>query len=332
MTLRSDSSQLRLSSVDDYLGPGETRFFSAGYRRVEYRLRDVAVTAHGAEALATLTYPRDWSRKAANTDLRPHLSTIDSLVLGMQLAECYLGHARGLDERQRNSSILRRVLLRAGTTPQEDLEAVRLSARLRDTTPVPERSGRFLSSFDCTAGLMRARCLIEHDEGILTTQEGSYRSLQDLLGPAASRYYGDGFKTRQQTVEHIVLDLDALSAEATVGVQQLPGTVAPKSGVDGDRQPLVTPVDCFVVTLQLAQILMYEMDNLRRQDSKTLWMLQCALDATAPVTAGPGLSANATITGNHLLNVRDAHWRNVDITGACGGIGLRCSFAHELPA
>jgi hypothetical protein len=323
---------MSLSSVDDYLGPGQSRFFSAGYRRVEHDVRGVTVTEDGANALGTLTYPRDWSRKAANTDLRPHLSTVDCLVLGVQLAECHLAHAHGLDEGQRNASILRRVTLRAGTTPQEDLDDVELSAHRRNSSPTPERPGRSVSSYDCTAGVMRARCTIEHDQGIPSSRVGHYDSPEELLGPGARRYYGDGFKARRQTIGDVTVDLDALSAKATAGVEQLPGRTTPTSGVDGDRQPVVTPVDCFVVSLQLAQILMYELDGVRREDSKTLWMLQSTLISEAPEPVGPDLPATAVITGRHLLPLHGAQWRNVDITGSCGGINLRCSFAHELPA
>src|SRR5882724_4188968 len=132
-----------LKSIDDYLGPGETRFFARGYQRVGYETGDLVVDPGQARvsATATLRYPADWSRKAVGTDLVPHLSTVDSLVLGVQLAEAYLAHALGLDAGARRSARLRRVRLQAGTTPQEDLSAVELRAELRGTEPLPQAPG-----------------------------------------------------------------------------------------------------------------------------------------------------------------------------------------------
>jgi hypothetical protein len=87
-------------------------------------------------------------------------------------------------------------------------------------------------------------------------------------------------------------------------------------------------VDGFVSVLQLAQILMYELDSLRREDSNTLWMLRTSLERSA-THAGP---VWAELTARRVLPVRGARWRNVDIAGGCAGVDLRASFAHELPS
>src|SRR5439155_9720731 len=67
--------QLALRSIDDYLGPGERRFFSRGYQRAEYDVYRIAVTAdeqrHGhVTAEADVHYPSDWSSKKDSVDLR----------------------------------------------------------------------------------------------------------------------------------------------------------------------------------------------------------------------------------------------------------------------
>lgn len=326
---------LSYRSIDDYLGPGETRFFSRGYRRVEYQVGDIittpaALTQSGVQATATLAYPGDWSKKTADVDLRPHLSTVDALVLSAQLSEFYLTHAYGLDSAMRRNMELRRVTLRAGTTPQENLVGVPLSATLRATKPDPQ--GGFVSVFDCAAGVMRARCEIKHQIGQQTTAEGAYGSLEDVLGPAVSRYYGEGFKFRRQVIEDVQVDMDALHADTTVRIESTQGGV-PTEGLEGSYQPSVSMIDCFVVNLQMAQVLMYEMDAVDRQNSNTLWMLQTVLEAPKPNRPFRAPQpAHAGIVGKHLLPLRGRKWRNVDIVGSCGGIDLRCSFAHELPA
>ncbi|MGH8968103.1 MAG: AvrD family protein, partial [Actinomycetes bacterium] len=76
-------------SIDDYLGPAQTRFFGHGYRRAQYRVADVTSTPAdyadpGVRATVTIDYPLDWSVKETDVDLRPHLSTVDMLVLGVQ--------------------------------------------------------------------------------------------------------------------------------------------------------------------------------------------------------------------------------------------------------
>lgn len=323
-------SMLLLASIDDYLGPGETRFFSRGYQRAEYRVREVAVTpaqTPQVQGRMDVGYPADWSRKAG-VDQRPHLSTVDALVLGVQLAELHLAHTFGLTEPERAVARLRKVVLRAGGAPQENLVGIQLSARLVESADVP---AGLVSIYDCRVGSLRARCEIEHPVGAAVESSATYGSF-DALGPG--RFYGDGFKTRRHHIRDVRVDTDASIARAHVHFT--PETTPGMRGIDGELQPAVTFVDAFVVSLQLVQVLLYELDSLTRADSNTLWMMQTILEAPASVSLFPdrpdlALPAEAALTGKRLLHLRDGIWRSVDISSSLAGIGIRCSFAHELP-
>lgn len=66
-------TRFRYKSIDDYLGPAETRFFGCGHRCAKYQVGHVAVTPAadpgvGARADVTVSYPTDWSRKGDNVD------------------------------------------------------------------------------------------------------------------------------------------------------------------------------------------------------------------------------------------------------------------------
>jgi hypothetical protein len=255
------------------------------------------------------------------------------LVLGAQLAEAHLTHAYGLDRAMRSRMWLRKVTLRASTTPQEDLTGMPGSATLRGTSAVADAPGRFVSVYDCAVGVMRARCEIEHEIARRATAERSDAGLEDLLGPGAPRYYGEGFKLRSQSILDVGVDMGALRAQADVLIASTREGHAAPDGLDGAYQPAASVIDCFVVILQMVQVLLYELDGVPRSDSNTLWMLQTVLEADRPDRPGAGPhAAHAAIGGKHLLKLRGGTWRNVDITGGCGGIALRASFAHELPA
>ncbi|WP_419992829.1 AvrD family protein [Streptomyces boninensis] len=329
--------QLLLESIDDYLGPGESRFFSRGYQRAEYQVGGITVTppaGAGVSATADVGYPADWSRKK-DTDLRPHLSTIDALVLGVQLAELHLAHGYRLDGPARTRMRLCRVVLRAGGAPQEDLTGIELSARLVKTEQLPETPARSRSVHDCTVGSLKVRCEIEHDVTGRAEQDARHDSLDAALGAGAQRFWGEAFKDRRHFIRSVRVDTEALTAGADVHFAPDPGP-AP-AGIEGDAQPAVSLIDAFVVNLQLAQVLMYELDSISRADSNTLWMMQTVLEAAAVPTALPdrpeaAAAARAALTGKRLLPLRGGTWRSVEIEGEFAGASLRCSFAHELPA
>ena len=330
-------AQRTYPSIEDYLGPAEGRFFSCGFRRSEHQVSQLVLapaadladgSGAGARAVASIRYPADWSVKTAGTDLRPHLSTVDTLVIAVQLAEAHLAHAHGLDDSLRAAMRLRKVTIRAGAAPQEDLAGMACSATPRGTVP-GDIAGTFVSVYDCAVGNMRARCVIEHSSTGLASHEATYDALEDALGSARQRYYGTGFKNRQHYLEDVRVDMTDLRSAASVLID--PGDPA-MAGIEGTYQPALSMIDCFVVSLQLAQVLMYEMDSISRQDSNTLWMVKTILEAARPdrPITGP-LPAEAAITASRLLPLRGATWRSVDISAECGGIGLRASFAHEVP-
>jgi hypothetical protein len=92
----------RYPTIDDALGPAATRFFGDGHRKVDHRLRGLTVetTSEGLPRIrgkADIAYPSDWSTKSESTELRPHVSSIDAVVLAAQLAERGLAHTLGLN-------------------------------------------------------------------------------------------------------------------------------------------------------------------------------------------------------------------------------------------
>lgn len=329
---------LRYGSIDDYLGPSHGRFFGSGFRRATYRVDDVVVKAgggdqDGAQATVNVAYPADWSRKVDNVDLRPHLSTMDMFVLGAALGEAHLTHAYGLDDAMRQLAWLRKVTLRAGTVPQEDLTDLDGTARLIRTTADATADGSFVSVYDCRIGAMRARCEIVHPIARTDVGDGKYASLEQLLGEPEERYYGDGFKSRQHQVRDVRVDLAALSASAKADVEPVLGSIEPLKGLGGGYQPAWSMLDCFVVCLQLSQIMMYELDQVRREDSNTLWMLKTVLECARPQQPLAGAAQfRAAISEKHLVPLNGGLWRNVTIAGDGAGTTMRASFAHELPA
>ncbi|TVZ84905.1 AvrD family protein [Streptomyces sp. BK340] len=327
---------LHLPSVDDYLGPAESRFFAAGYRRAEHTLHDVRITTRerpGVTAVASLAYPRDWSRKKTSTDLFPHVSTVDMLVIGLQLCEAYLVHVHRLGAAERRLARVRKITLKAGITPQEELTGLSAGAELRRTQMDPGAVGGRVSTFSARVGVMTARYEIEHASWGEGVADGTYTSLEDVLGSAGTRYYGDGFKLRKHTVDDVLANVAELAATATVATQTLPGFDAVVDGLEGQRLAgEMSAVDCFVTNLQLIQVLLYELDGISRQDSNTLWMQQTVLTAVGPGHPATGAAtAHAAISGTELVPLRGGLWRDVTISGRLGGFEMQGSFAHELP-
>jgi hypothetical protein len=325
---------LHLDSVDDYLGPAASRFFGAGYRRVKYTMPDVAVNGCGDDhrclrSHVAVVYPADWSRKRAGIDLRPHLSTVDVLILAVRLAELQLNLDLAMSPQQRRTAWLRRVDIKAGAAPYEDgLDALRVHAVYRGAVDRPDTLLGQVSVFDCEVGNMTVRCEIEHGPG---TASGTGPSLADLLDTLPHRLYGDGYQTRTQALQDVDVDIPNLRASATATVhcgQSDDG----RDGLEAHYHPSVSMVDSFVMALQLGQVLLYELDQFPRSDSETLWMRNTTIVSDRPDRPAYGpFKLTTALVEPRGVEARGAVWRTATIVGESPGLRTRCAVVHRLP-
>ncbi|MEU6393045.1 AvrD family protein [Streptomyces sp. NPDC046939] len=318
------------ASIDDLLGPAAGRFFGRGFRRVAYDIADVRVGPGSQDESTARTtvgvrYPADWSKKKAGSDLRPHFSTVDGLVVAAQLAEVCLSGPGG----DLRDAWLRSVRLSAGSAPQEDLSDLPAVATVRGSEPVAP--GRAVSRVDCGIGSMRVRMEVEHSTaGGPPAERDSTAPLEALLGPARDRYFGTGFTRRTQRIGQVDIDRRLLRARAVLTLSQ-DDTTVPRAGLEGTHQPSVSMIDAFVAALQMAQVMLYDLDGMRRQDSNTLWMRQTSLTATRPDRGDTELPVHVALEDARLRTMRGQTWRTLDITGELPGLHVRSAVAHQLP-
>jgi hypothetical protein len=281
----------------------------------------------------------DWSTKASGVPIQPHLSTVDMLLVAVQMAELDLRHGFGITADSIRQARVRRATIMAGQRPQERLRDHEVKSTCRESVPLVSGSpgspgspvGR--SSYECHTGSLRATCDIEHPQAPESTRRvASFPALSDALAPAGQRYYGDGYKNDRHVIEDVGLDMVRMTASGRA-IFTSSHSHAASEGIEGDSRRTPTLVDAFVVCMQLAQVLIYELDAITRAESATLWMLRTHLigpDDIGHAAMSSGI-AEVSITSAHLIPLRGERWRNVDLAGAIGGVRMQASFAHRLP-
>lgn len=326
---RADSprSGIRLSfpSIDHCLGPGERRFFGSGYRESRYSVRgatfEPTTRGHVLRARAGVRHLGGFRAKAAG-DRRPHLTTLDCLLLTVRAAETCVARQHGLDQRGRSRSWTRRFDVRAGATPIEDgLTDLPLEAGVEHLTLPPRAGAPAVSRVVCRLANMRVRVEVVHELDPRTS--GPDRTPvfgpvdDDLLDGRHPGAFGHGFQLHRQSIDDLTVDLSTLSAAASVVLtevaprrsaavlsipaQSVPAQSVPALAVPAPREPdrselavrdapaRVHPtsmLDGFLVALQLGQALLYEYDGIARTDSDDLWMRSATITGARPARPG----------------------------------------------
>jgi len=331
--MRSTSPADSTRSIEHYLGPASGRFFGAGFRRITHRLAELEIDhldGHGRiRAQAGLSYPDDWSTKSTGS-MRPHLSSIDGLVIAVQLAEAYLVHTYGLGLEQRRRMWLRAFDMRVAS-PQEDL--ARFAVQAIDggcAGAAPGSRCDYVSTFQCLVGTIRVACAIEHDIASQTRGGGIYGLSAEILGDAGRRHYGEGYRQRTHRIADVASATDGRRVRATIAVSDSQN--GPDDGLAGAYGPSVSAVDCIVALAQLAQVLAYDIDGIEREASNTFWMRRLAMSSGTPLhPLDTCFDAVVDATSSRLLKIGPGFWRVLELSGHLGAIQAQSSAAHALP-
>jgi hypothetical protein len=326
-----------LATIEDFLGPAEGRFFGEGFKRVTHRLTEVRVGRDQQDqgyvsARASAEYPPGWSRKSRAVVSRPHLSSIDGLVFAAQLAEAYLTHVHGLDEGQRCRMWLRRLDMRAGVSPQEDLDQFDVHGLLVRTVPAETVDPtEAVSTMQCAVGTMIVQVELAHALSPGTAAIGAYARIEDLLGDGDQRYYGDGYKQRSQIVRDVEVDEQNRWARADVRVAFDDSGDEAAHGLGAHYQPTASMIDFITPLAQLAQVLLYRTDGLDRGSSNTLWLRRVVMTASTPRLP---MHADAVlrVSKSRVVELDGRAWRIMDATSDVPGLRTWSSCAHQLPA
>ncbi|WP_405791540.1 AvrD family protein [Streptomyces sp. NBC_01506] len=319
------------ASIDDVLGPRDSRFLGEGFKRVEHALSHLAITpgADGAgsiEATAHLTIPGLWSRKGDQSP-RPHLSTIDAMILAAQLTGLYAAHTLGLPPHAHFA--VRQLDMKAGSRPDEDdLQEFPVSARLVSTGPGGEQGPA--TTMDCRIGSLSARVHAVHGTGHGPTRSSHvYDRADELPGPWNDAPYGIAHRARKQLLTQVGVSTRGPGDPTASADVTLPGH---RAGQIPHGTP-ATMIDAFAAVLQLGQVLLYTLDGVDRADSANLWMRRTRVTTgTPPGPAHGPARATASLERARLLPSQAGTWRTAEVTGALHAVRIQAGVTHLLPA
>ncbi|MFH8224866.1 AvrD family protein [Streptomyces sp. NPDC018057] len=332
MTEGTRRSDLDYRTIEDILGPSSQRYFGEGMAKVEQALRSIVFSADGSiRATGGISYPKDWSAKRSSGELRPHLSSIDAVVLAAQLIECHLGHVYGLTAEQRSRAWIRSVEARAGGEPTLDLAAIAVGCTVTGSNAQKNSLGDWLTSFECRVGSIKVGIQVEHDAGDTPPQPGAFDSPAGVLGETWNPYHGNGHKLGTRTIERVRLFPQDGTAQALATVSPA-GRAEPLNGLGSWYAPALSLVDGIVISAQVAQALLYEVDGVSRDDTSTLWMRRFRAEQKTPhqPIGTPFICALST-TSSRLRDMRGAKWRMSDLNVRMLGVEGSFSLAHALP-
>ncbi|GHU38273.1 hypothetical protein FACS1894193_12290 [Bacilli bacterium] len=316
--------------IDDILGDKATRYFGSGYKQVTYDILEITFADDIISATTTIHYPLSWSKKDNKTELVPHLSTIDATYIGLQLSESFLTQQFSLELVSRNELFIKSLHLKAKNGVLENLNQIACkivhsvsSGVLYDCHKFSGQIGNivFYSEIEMPTNLNASKTFLSHQ----------FRDVAEILGNPKARYFGDIYRQTQHTIKNIETDCDNLISKAEIEVSNQIFDLK-HHGLDASYLSDITPsvLDCIIAIAQLSQVLLYEMDDLNRKSSQTLWMRQIKIERKR---IGQEISKASLINveKSKVVRIKEGKWRMVDLAGTFYNYNFQYSLAHILP-
>ena len=177
---------------------------------------------------------------------------------------------------------------------------------------------------------MKVTLEIEHELARLGARQGDKPAIK-TSGGFTSSYFDGGYKDTCCEIGPISADLQAQAVTALVQVSE-PVTHLRQEGIGATYYPCVTIIEAIVVMAQLAQVLAYATDNLRRDQSNTLWLrnFSCFFRTPYQPIVNPFIATLST-SKSRIISLASTQWRTMNLVGNAIGVTGSFSVAHQLP-
>ena len=293
--------------ADDILGDFEKRYFGAGHKRTNYKLKE------GSECeKAEITHTSNWSEKKGCL-IKPHLSTVDGIILSVMYVEKYMIDNMKFDVL--DDMFLYSFEIKSGTCAIEDLKDISIKIR----------NEKILSSeadFEVSVEGMIVR---------LRFRKVSVQSIYDECSKEQKKY--NYISEHLKGIKHNIFGIEIDGDEITCTVSREKVDDYSYTGIGSILSKSMSILEWLIVFSQMGQILAYDIDSIDRQNSETLWMKNVKAEIVNPVEYKGNISVSGGVTKKSLLNIKSDNWRIFEMAGssADGNVRFQGKIAHILP-
>lgn len=267
-------------------------------------------------AEGNLIYPDDWSIKS-NHFVRPHLSTIDAIVFGSEIAESYLSNIFEFRDIDLNSSLIEKCQISAGSEPIENLENFQMTGTYQNK----KHSSKVVSVFKLLVGNLKISLTISHF--ILGNQVNSEINLGILRGDVQN-YNSLGYRDTDYYLQKINIQDDEIKYKTRINRGN------PTRGLEANYFPFVTFIDAVILSGQISQAFLYHLDDISRNESNTLWMRKVSITRNKLLNHDTSFVGTTILNKSQIIKMGDSIYRSAIMTGEFSDVTIKYSVAHDI--
>jgi len=315
-----------INKIETILGASDKRYFSNGFRNIEFEYTNLTISKKSISCKLLFNIKNTWSKKAQI--VKPHLGTVEYFAVSVFMSEILLKTIEGLSDTEISSAWVTDFYIK--TRPNNNLEAehINVNAIIISSSELNHSEWDCKKIINIEIGTINVTLVTNHNRS-KNANSSLYYNYASILDNYKRNLYTNGYKCSYHNVTDI--KLNSLDQEATSKIilkQDYSDINFNGLGSKYLNVNLIT--DHILATGQLIQVLLYEMDNIKRDESNNLWLRELTLNYPIPFTK--------TISSNHIkstesriIAMKNENWRLTAIEVTHENIKSIFKVSHKLP-
>ena len=328
--------QERYQTIDDILGDREKRFFSNGFRNVSYSLKNIKITSGSTEinAVGSVFYPDNWSVKKDGTQLKPHLSTLDVLLLSLYVNILHINTTYCLTKSQQAQTWVKSLKIKAGSEAYFDMSQVKIKSKATCMENADSYLGDYTSKYINNIEGFKVEIEFDHTINKKDENDKYITDMNEVFGNLKNDYYSLLYRFTNYDISKTDFDMENKTITSLISIENSCKDFV-KEGTSSYYYPYYSMIDTFVCSAQQMQALIYYLDGIDRKCSNNLWMRKVCMKYKKPFRNIDGFKQTVKINKTTIINVNGHKWRMADFE--CGidhpdsPFSLCVSLTHQLP-
>lgn len=316
-------SETKLKNAVQFLGKKEERYFAFGFKKIECNLKNFCFSQNKLTSKLTVTWEEGWSIKAKR-QIKPHLGSVESFTVVARMLEIFMALKYNMCQDDISNSKFQKIQIK---TKLSCLDSnLPLSICLVEKNANVRRYDKSNSEFEIRIG--NFQYIISLEFVVRDSSSGfQYDQFASTTVSDKCNYYYTGYKLSNIDIEDILIKNGNRSLTAIPHINRNFNNKI--SGVATSLLPDITFIDFLRIGGQLAQILLYSFDEIKREDSQNLWIrsLSAVFDNQ---NIKRNESSKVSLTEVNKIELNNETWRTAIVDLEIGSIRARAKVGHIL--
>jgi hypothetical protein len=302
-----------VGEISELLGPKENRYFSNGFKYMEILYGDFTQNDGSLFTTIQVKSGSGWLKKNGK-NLSPHLGTTEFIAIAAVMTQHLLEREKQLSNDEIEWSWISRFICKIRQCTEIDQHYIPISGKIESTESLAD----FLQSkIQIQIGTLQIILFVCHPPA-----GSSSRNKKDV---GSIDIYQKGYKLHDLSIYDVVLDRENKTSSGNVVLYE---ENIRKNGI-GSKYPGMILTDFILVTGQLAQALLYDLNGNDREKSNNMWLREVDVRSENP---SKEKVSNSKVTFHTINNVRKNNeiWQSIALTCSLDNMYSKAKIAQKL--